>query len=959
MELKNINAIFTTILSGIIVSIIGPTLKRIFLNWWKRRPDILFHPKRPHCNNTVLNYLRSFIHIDRFPSWDTDIFESSRIAKNRVILREGRVDEPAIDPESLESQYSCAGSIKKWKVEELAQTIGVKSSHRSKEKNVNVFLGAPGTGKSTLVLQIAEYLAKGGSHNNKFLVPVYINLAGFDARWQITKEGFQNFLSASINASCPRYLPRSTITEASQKFSKYIMSPENALPLLIILDSMDEMPTSGYTDRIKIITSFINNHLYLEFIVTCRPRDFVTIKDYSANFQIQRFDLLPWDQSVKKGNIGKEKLKGINLAISGRTDALSATLCAISGSTSGGLDDIWNAFINKQFNRVTHDNLEIENAKNNLAQLAYEMCILDKHDPILNGKSEVISKHAGLIHKLDESGYKFAIRPLANYFVALHLSNIFQQEKKVAVEKIDDVNIREIMVLFSAIRRDDFAWWGIILNLLKQNGTLRDHGERLLFATECLQVKQLSEATQLLDTMFSTLELLILKGDGVSHQQALQAVSLRSEIFTLDPERIRTLFALIIENGPDTSRVWIFKTILENRKVWCSCWEMLIPLVSKLLDERKFGTSLRVFITSFFEDKNVFISYFIDLSLRGAFFASFMVFLYCLYIIGLWTTKLIFTQIPMTFGLNVPWNFSIIILPSTLWEWSMRILLLGFCLFIPVYGIQKQAKIGGEFCQIYKRVISYLLICIALRSLFFMPFLTIESFSQLSSLLELGAVVFFTIVFAFTFLGILFILKKTFRPKPKEPLEFPFPVKVNPRIILWYSPTRLIQVLLGAVFQGKETLTHADGKRLKWIILFISASILFIIVMSIYDYFWFSFIILSIIIILIVIGRLILFPLLEVSKLHRKILESGRNSLRTCFEESFKIILDKIIDTKVPVILKLLYIHLLKEVHYNTQDMLENLENCYKKLRSGVVYNEMTRIIIQARKEIYKNAKWN
>lgn len=624
--------LYRNFLIGVLSSIIATTLLWTFkapvLRYWRRAKLFLSRSRKGLRTSYARNYLTSFNQMVRHPVWDARIFNLAHIKLARVLLREVSADEPVIEPDELESQDLPAGSMKKWKADDLAMAMA-----RSESENVAVLLGGPGTGKSTLLLQVVRHLASIGLERSDTPVPIYINLAGFDDRFEITQDGFKKFLLSCTGAFCPRYLKDDDIVDITTDFGEYVKKLTDDLNLLIVLDSMDEMPTSRYTDRVKTITSFVNHHLYLRFVIACRHRDFITILDPTADFRIRRFDILPWDRSTRKRNIGTLDSGIDTKGRSGGNNALWEALNIISGGQQLRIDGMWKAFTDKQLKRIPHDTSAIGRCKGELAELAYEMCVMGKETFALSAESEHIAIESGLIHKLGESRYSFAIRSLANYFAAFHLSTVFKQTKQLPIDQPDDINIREVMILFSRIMRGDAEWRNTIAQFLRDEVPLSEKAKRLLFAAECIQGELLGDP--LVDAVFDTLSKIIPKEDGLSHQRSFQAISYIPEVFTEKPERVGDLFELVIKNGSDASRSWIFKTTIKNKKILRSCWKMLLPLIYRFLNERKFGTNIRICATSSFECRSVFFSFIIDSFMRAASFAMFLCSLYILYLLGL------------------------------------------------------------------------------------------------------------------------------------------------------------------------------------------------------------------------------------------------------------------------------------------------------------------------------------
>lgn len=119
-----------------------------------------------------------------------------------------------------------------------------------------LILGEPGTGKSTLLVQLAQNLVEQAEQDVTRPLPIYLPLSS----WAAKQLPFQEWLSEQV----------SLIYDVPRQFSQHWVREEG---LLLLLDGLDEMEASACTACIAAINAYHHDHLH-PLVVCSRTEEY-------------------------------------------------------------------------------------------------------------------------------------------------------------------------------------------------------------------------------------------------------------------------------------------------------------------------------------------------------------------------------------------------------------------------------------------------------------------------------------------------------------------------------------------------------------------------------------------------------------------------------------------------------------------------------------------------------------
>ena len=128
-----------------------------------------------------------------------------------------------------------------------------------------LLLGAPGAGKTTLVLQLALFLLE----REGVSMPVVLNLATWTSKFKTLDEWLSEILPAELAVSAP--------------FAKKIRSN---IPLILLLDGLDEVPEADRGTCIDALGEYGSNAQH-QFLISSRIDEYSATKDAPVNAQIE------------------------------------------------------------------------------------------------------------------------------------------------------------------------------------------------------------------------------------------------------------------------------------------------------------------------------------------------------------------------------------------------------------------------------------------------------------------------------------------------------------------------------------------------------------------------------------------------------------------------------------------------------------------------------------------------
>jgi DNA polymerase III delta prime subunit len=166
-----------------------------------------------------------------------------------------------------------------------------------------LILGAPGTGKTTLLLEIARDLIDRAKLDASHSIPVVFNLSS----WAVKRQRLDLWLVEELNTKyqVPRQLGQSWV---------------NNLQILPLLDGLDEMTPPVREECVKAINLYRQEYYILPMVVCCRSDDFFAIETPLRLYRavtVQPLTPQQVDQYLARGG---EPLATVRLALD--TDAV-------------------------------------------------------------------------------------------------------------------------------------------------------------------------------------------------------------------------------------------------------------------------------------------------------------------------------------------------------------------------------------------------------------------------------------------------------------------------------------------------------------------------------------------------------------------------------------------------------------------------------------------------------------
>jgi hypothetical protein len=177
-------------------------------------------------------------------------------------------------------------------------------------------LGAPGSGKTTTVLKLAEKLCERAEHQADFPIPVLINLS----HWMKSKQFMGSYLIASLSGDGDNLSYR-----FSKKVATNLVDKRRILP---ILDGLDELKSVDQVPCVKAINAYIRSAFAPKYIVVCsREKEYKLYSDkLYLNGAIYLKPLSKLQLSIRLFELGQAELLRAIESSSDLRDILSTPL---------------------------------------------------------------------------------------------------------------------------------------------------------------------------------------------------------------------------------------------------------------------------------------------------------------------------------------------------------------------------------------------------------------------------------------------------------------------------------------------------------------------------------------------------------------------------------------------------------------------------------------------------------
>ncbi len=134
---------------------------------------------------------------------------------------------------------------------------GISVGQVFNEHEALLILGAAGTGKTTLLLELARDLLARAECDEGHPIPVIFNLSS----WTIRREPFLDWLVSELNQR----------SDVPKKLARQWLESEQVLPLL---DGLDEVAAAYREACVEAINAFRRDHRLLPIVVCSRIADY-------------------------------------------------------------------------------------------------------------------------------------------------------------------------------------------------------------------------------------------------------------------------------------------------------------------------------------------------------------------------------------------------------------------------------------------------------------------------------------------------------------------------------------------------------------------------------------------------------------------------------------------------------------------------------------------------------------
>jgi hypothetical protein len=588
--------------AGLIVFLRDPSgsrflkiLKRIFI------PRTVFGP-------SFQLYIERFLATNRCPPWDEHLCDRNRIAKGYVHYTPRTSADPPAYAGSIDSVETIGLQANLEHVPRfIDRLLTWRTGIRGERRNVFLLLGDPGVGKSSLAIQIAQELADRVRSSGEAVVPVYINLAEFDDAFECTSSGLELLTTKITTAGCPRYgVP---IDTSLPSYAQALISPHHPSSVFFILDSMDELPTVGYTARAKAIADFITapSRRGCYFLVTCRYDDFIKLADHTHNLQIQRLDLLPWCKKMTRSYL---RLRGIHDAqvevfLTSSQDACTTGTAARSlihplaatvysrtkalgqATLSQALETFFSQVIT---DHIGDSRLSLDDVLNELGRIAFEQTWSGMNGKPISDAVKDVAMRAGLVRSTP-TAVRFEIRPIMQHLAARELLRRVRAGENLPDDLlIQELATRQVFRSAGEQARTDEAWGHFLIErILSEPADMRTQGDRLMLIASCVTSQQLRENPLLRRHVSRLLEFLVTRGDDFEKERCQQAVRRQPTLIEIGSPKTLAFLAWIPNAGSSSALSWLIQSMGIHKELRRSYPKIWWRALSRALDEGTLG----------------------------------------------------------------------------------------------------------------------------------------------------------------------------------------------------------------------------------------------------------------------------------------------------------------------------------------------------------------------------------
>ncbi len=216
--------------------------------------------------------------------------------------------------EGVDAEYIKTFYVKNYE-DKVIKHIGPLFEDFAIEIHHLLILGDPGSGKTVLLLNFAQFFLEKSIEDTDYPVPVIVNLAS----WRSTYETFESWLEENLIRAAGEY-------GTSKKYAKKMVDEAN---FLLLLDGLDEVPIEhrkSCLEKLDIMISKNTSHRrtwlkYPHVIICSRTVEFLSVKHkapVNATIQIEPLDSLYVKDCLQE--LAMEGVKSAKMLVSRITD---------------------------------------------------------------------------------------------------------------------------------------------------------------------------------------------------------------------------------------------------------------------------------------------------------------------------------------------------------------------------------------------------------------------------------------------------------------------------------------------------------------------------------------------------------------------------------------------------------------------------------------------------------------
>lgn len=242
-------------------------------------------------------------------------------------------------------------------------------------QNALLILGAPGSGKTVTLLELAQEAIQNAKMDYSLPIPVLFNLSS----WADKKQQLPDWLITELNKKYQ--IPRKLATRWVEEDS-----------LMLLLDGLDELPEDLQEKCVEKINQFRDEHGLVPIVVCCREKEYQKIKTQLVVSGAITIQPLNKDQIVDFLSQGGEKLDGLramieedqefselansplmlNIMSLAYQEYSQKELETIKANNPQSLKkEIFNAYIKRMFKRIARTKKKIFNKRDTLHWLSW------------------------------------------------------------------------------------------------------------------------------------------------------------------------------------------------------------------------------------------------------------------------------------------------------------------------------------------------------------------------------------------------------------------------------------------------------------------------------------------------------------------------------------------------------------------------------------------------------------